>query len=368
MSRYLLSICFTFYLACTIRAGEELVVTASAGLRQTVESVRTFQSRLLIRNLTDGVSTTLQENFWQDGDKKRSRQSSDGGIVANQPGTKFKLITEAIVRNGRVTKLESVFTDGIPDQNQARISQSPRDVNFELSNHVWTGFGLTVTDMPKVWLAEVITGNREWTWSAKWADLNGVRTIHLQTTQTSTFGDDVTEVWLDPKEGYWPRKMIVYGTASKTTRDDPVALKEVTRFHPPYKQTGISFPATVKNRFRATDGAKINWVSEATIEIEDVRINEPIPDSTFGLTIPPNFWVIDRIAGSSYTMGENGKPKGTPQPIVPVPDSHPLEAETSGWSLSNYLLIAGGVIGCLAAARLWMKRRTASSQDAGVTS
>ena len=367
MSRYLLSVCFTFYLAGTIRAGEELVVTASAGLRQTVESVRTLQSHLRCRNLADGVATTLQENYWQDGDKKRSRLSSDG-IVTNQPGTKVKVVNEAAVRNGRVTKLESVIKDGTPPQNQARISQSPHDVNLELSHRVWNSFGLTVTDMPKVWLVDVITGNREWTWTAKWADLNGVRTIHLQTTRTDTFGDSVTEVWLDPKEGYWPRKMMVYGPASKTTRDDPAVLKEVARFHPPYKQTGISFPATVKNRFRATDGAKINWVSEATIEIEDVRINEAIPDSTFGLAIPPGFWVIDRIAGSSYTMGENGKPKGTPQPIVPVPDSHPLEAETSGWSLSQYLLIAGGVIGCLAAARLWMKRRTPSSQDAGVTS
>lgn len=367
MRRYLIAVSIGIGFAWNIHADDAILVTASAGLRQTVESVRTLQSRLQCRSLVDGSIQIKLENYWQDGDKKRSRVSVDGGTITNQPQIKVKTTHEAVIRSGRVLGLETVLVDGKPPQLQARISQNPRDAQLELSDRVWTSFGLSVTDMPKIWLFDVLIGNREWTWTAKWADLNGVRTIHLQTTRPGDGGDATMEVWLDPKEGYWPRKTVVYGSNTKSTRDDPAFRSEVTRFHPPYKQTGVSFPATVKIRYRSTNGKTLT-VWESDIEIEDVRINEAIPDSTFNLTIPPGFWVVDRTTGMYYTMGENGKPKTTPQPIVPVSDLHPLEEETSSWPLSNYLLIAGGVIGCLAAARLWMKRRTPSSQDAGVTS
>ena len=367
MGRYLIVVGISISFVWNIHADDALLATASAGLRQTVESVRTLQSRLRIRTLSDGSTHNMLENYWQDGDKKRSRMSINGGTITNQPELKIKSTNETVIRGGRVLGLETVLVDGKPPQLQARISQNPRDAQLELSDYVWNTFGLSVSDMPKILLIDVLVGNSEWTWTAKWAELNGVRTIHLQTTRHGDGGNAKIEIWLDPKEGYWPRKYISYGPANKTSRDDPAVRKEVTRFHPPYKQTGVSFPATAMNRFRSTDGAKINWVSESTIEIEDIRINEPIPDSTFNLTIPPGFWVVDRTTGMYYTMGENGKPNATPQPIVPVSDLHPLEEETSSWPLSNYLLIAGGVIGCLAAARLWMKRRTPSSQDAGVT-
>lgn len=337
-------------------AADDLLTVAAAGHRQTVESIRTLQAKWKARNVHEGRTSHVVNAYQQDGDKKWSRMTSEGGIVSNEPHLGIRSTKESVARGSRITAVDAIRVDGRPPQNHARITNDSNLLSLEIHDFVWVAAGARMTDFPERWLKDVMSGYPGWSWTAEWAVLGGVRTIHATGRTHGEAGkESVSEVWLDPAAGYWPRKRIAYGAASSTTRDDPAIRYETTRFHPSYKKTGISFLAEVAIHYGGLRRM------ESYITIENIRINDPIPDSQFDLAIPAGYWVVDQVTGKHYTSGPGGKPATPPRPIFAAlaPVSTLPPPEDSGWPLSAYLLVGGGVVGCLAGGRLVTVRRAA---------
>jgi len=106
------------------------------------------------------------------------------------------------------------------------------------------------------------------------------------------------EYYLDPSINYLARKVII----RINQREDDRTEREVTEFRE--ISPGVFFPT----RSKTVHYSKSKPESTSEFRTINLRVNEPIDESAFNLTIPPGVVVRDEILGRQYKTDANGQP------------------------------------------------------------
>jgi len=107
------------------------------------------------------------------------------------------------------------------------------------------------------------------------------------------------------------RAQVSYGLSAdfpgkEVNRDYQVtSFKEVTR--------GVFFPERAESRILVDDRV----VQTATATISEIYVNQALPADALRLTYPQGVTVFDRVEGTTYKAGTDGKPISPPVPDVP---------------------------------------------------
>lgn len=343
------------------RSADPLFDTAANGHRQTVESITSLHLHLRVEidDVSDkGLRTSQRfwEDLWHEGDKVRSRYKVEfgGGDVPNGAKAGDKSNNDRLLIGQRLTSLNSVLIPGRKPQNTAAL----RNVDPAGESCDWARSAalFKVSDGPVIWLKDALR-SKNWKWKkAAWDELGGARVILLEGETAGDGGvfDMSYRVWLDPAVGYLVRRTESHGYRGAFDPERTHWESEVVRFHPPYKETGISFPAEVVDKgFSKIDGLPEWTRGTRRCVFENVRINEPVPADAFTLKIPAGYWVVDRITAVQYTSGPDGKPATPLVPIIDIPQ--PPEVRSSWWL--SYTLVGAGVAALALGTVIAIRRR-----------
>jgi hypothetical protein len=175
------------------------------------------------------------------------------------------------------------------------------------------------------------------------------------------------EVTLDSKVNYLIRK-VVNSDKPSPSRSSRVSSEEVIKFLEPV--SGIFVPELVKGEYRIDS---IRATGKNTSRLHQVKVNTPIPTSTFRLTFPHAVSMVDEIKGTTYQVDSRGNPISPEKPVARVQFPAPLtpeDADTPGptqtteETVSNtpYFLLLLASLACIVIGLFFLRKRSSSSQ------
>jgi hypothetical protein len=316
----------------------DLLQIAADGHRETLEKIASIEAVLRMEVLAKGQTSAKHDIEWsQQGDRVRWKQRMSGLNLNLDDGTSTKITArEDHLGLGLTTTIvRSAAQAGNEEQREATIDARPLGdvVGYQA---LWSRAGLMLYDSPQIWFKDALQST-DWRRTAKRVDLEGEPMILIE-GQPAKEELPTFLVWIDPAHCYLAKKFIHYVYKGDFDPQKPHALFKVERFSPPYKDTGISFPAVVVMRF-FLEG---DDVFENRITFASIKINEPIPPDVFRIKIPAGYRVIDRAGGRHYTMGPDGEVL-KPAPLLPIPRPPPPSAPSRAWLI--YLLLGLLLIG-----------------------
>ncbi len=302
--------------------------------------------------------SNFNAEFWQDRGKMRIKQTSEGlSLVVNAAPNTYQKISsriEVLSLDRRVTAFKEYHNlDAKRESKQAHIGDMP--VTDAEGTTLWTCAGFLIWDRPEIWFKDALR-SKEWRCTAVKEVLGGVPLVRVEGRAISQDRPSFL-VWFDPGRGYLIKKFIEFNHAGSFDPTRPYSEVEVIGFHPPYKNTGISFPAEIRKQFffdaskkelgRAPDHTNL-------VRIRSVQINEPIAESVFSLTIPAGYLVIDRTKGQHYTMGADGRPQQAAPLVNFVPPGAPPPPTRRSFT---WLLLTLAVLAAAGLGYAWYSRR-----------
>lgn len=349
--RFHLLACVPVILAClptrgSASDGKHALEIAVNGFNQTVEQISTIHVRTRADGSSGGkITDRVSTEWWQDGTKIRWKYTDDfTDPILTRPSTGKKPapysrqnICDILVVDGRITRLDHMKIPGEGQAKGAGINQGMYLAEAGLSP-LWSQVNFTISDKPEIKLLDAMR-SKEWHPSARWEELSGRHTILVEASSSMRDPEHLSSLnewrpsfraWFAPDRSFLPEKLMIYNSA-KFDSKKPYSEYQVVRFHPPYKATGIGFPAEVVRRFYpAGEDPNRAPYSEGHIYCDIVEINDPIDPKMFDLKIPPGYRVSDRVQGQRYVMGTDGKPQSS-APILPVPIPR-VEPAVGNWS------------------------------------
>jgi len=193
-------------------------------------------------------------------------------------------------------------------------------------------------------------------------------------------GDLTARLWLSPKHGYRPKKMVRYLPNGAYCSYEVEEMQEI--------EPRLWFPLKGSEKWyvHPPDGSSVVLYSVVSFEVdqESLRVNSGLDDSSFSLEFPRGTRVHDRIIGESRTIGAEGKdaidsavsqllevsesleqtetdgalkrPKSETPPLPPQNDYQPTAESSQGhpWLLLLSALLLGGILAAVVS--FWKKR------------
>ena len=260
--------------------------------------------------------------WWQAGPKRRWKESAiepqGFSQVTKRPDETSKLIevateTDGAVTDGLMTTVTSMNEAGkrvgIGKGAALQVAQD-RQATFI---NVWSRTCFQVRDSPRQSLLDVLD-DPGCSKTVERASLNELPCL-LATCECA--GRRRIQAWLSVRHGLLVRRMLVGIGKGKFSEKSTLIEYEADSFqeHAP----GLFFPThTVMRIYNRGDKPERPTGAVTEAFFEQVKINDPIPDEIFRLTIPEGTRTADWRNGTTFVMGSDGKPS----PEYPI---HPLE-------------------------------------------
>jgi hypothetical protein len=163
----------------------------------------------------------------------------------------------------------------------------------------------------------------------------------------------VVEVYFDPNANYLIRKTVYQGSGTRTTIRRIEEVLEFEEF-----ASGLYFPKRIVGE-NSTDRGNHG---KTTAVVSDIRLNQPVPESTFRLQYPNGIFMSDMIRGVRYRIDANGKAitkeEAIEKTLLPpgVSDSTGTETQQEPRSLTRLILPIGLGVFALGAVIVIFKR------------
>jgi hypothetical protein len=340
-ARFLLIVLSGAVLNATVVAetGDDSLKGALAGHAETVQGIRTLYCKHMVKHeYADGrVTTSAPTEYWRSGENFRAKWAQNGASC------------DVVVCNLR-------------EESICKAAANPKPA-ISIGNY--TGSALGVTDpwenallifspnaLPKTLLVpfqELVKRNKV---NGVEKVLRGQTEVIVVDLQWETASRRFT---LDPRLNFLISR-IESSTAKSRSVVDVQKSKEVA--------PGIFFPETIVTKSFNKD----DLIVTKTATFSEIRVNAPIPDSTFRLTYPPNAQVNDYLQNKQFTTDAAGRIAG---PGTEIPKPPPLKSTSSGmrtetkteptnWS-ALVMPISGGILTTgvgLWGAKRWGKRKS----------
>ena len=354
-----LLILFTCLAAClTSEAGQpadddQLLEVLKEGHRNSLAAIQSIYCKYDLTTTTDEGKIIRRAEWWQQGSDIRwsvveqtipkSPADLQRKPVQTMMPASFKIITDGYNSNNELALFHSQYNNNQNLMKGVRIS--PAKPNYDPGViDLWTQVLVSVVERPPMTLADLLE-RRE--------SVQAVRTIKLD-RQLAYEIDLVSpakrrlSVTVMPRYNYLVKKLVVHGLPENRGlryEGEVVTFREC--------RPTIFFPMEIRSGFYRP-GSQTSQIS-TVCRMNTVQINDVLPPETFRYTIPPGMSVIDDRNGTSFIMGEGGKPKGTPIPAPQVPEKPVTYDVRTGLPVpepdryGNVLLVLGmaGTVGLL---------------------
>lgn len=189
--------------------------------------------------------------------------------------------------------------------------------------------------------------------SVREEELDGRRCIRI----TQQDKNALRNFWIDPSINHLARRITVLFP------DGIVDDKRVTSFREFEK--GFFFPTQMDWMRGPEADVRLRRGTVRVVKLDVVKINQPLPDSDFQIRYPRGTPISDEIAGTWFTVDENGRPMEAPKPLAattpnapgqpafPIAQTSPDADSTSSvnWKLIWVLAVVAVISG------LWASRR-----------
>jgi hypothetical protein len=286
-----------------------LLITASSAINDDVGVVRAghTQARQAIQSLHVKALATVNYHgkkprpatrykleWWQDGETFRSKEEMDES--GEGPGAQSREFTDRLWKGGRSKTLTRPFEGGKPGQAVGSLGERSL---------------LVTATSPWNWgLFEFLPGA-----GMDMLDALGDKAKHVESVERETVngrllfrvkfqrkGQLAISAWFDPSVNFLVRKLEVRNVESETLQ-----TREVTEFRE--SQPGVFFPYRVVSK----GSLRGEPTQDSTVEVESLRVNEPIDPSVFQIAFPKGTAVTDEIQGTAYLSANDEEPDLTVQ-------------------------------------------------------
>jgi hypothetical protein len=251
---------------------------------QSIQSLRTIQVSYTIAWTSDREQAICEQLWVRDGQKERvERITNPNGppLVGENPRTRLEFVI-----NGDSVK----FLRNWDPENPARITPT-NQAGIRADVLPRTGINpaalvpsaqllFEVESMPRRTLSELANGSSVTCKERVEVDGHELSLVSLVPHEETTapYLKREYDVFLDPTAGYMIRKVVVRVKTMLPTKQirDETHVHEVTEFKD--FGDGIFFPMRIRN------GTPGSWMTE--IVVQEVELNEPVPDDTFEMQWP----------------------------------------------------------------------------------
>ncbi len=326
-SRVLPLVALAFGVPASIANSADLLDVAASGLAQSLEQISSLHAKVLVEVREKATVTQRFEGEWWQKDAKirwnfkntfNLKSAGQVGNRNNDPEISTK--ADALLVDGRLTLVEDRSHPDWNGTKQATIADTHLGslVTFSL----WGKGAFLISDSPEIRVLDALRSVK-WKKSVREAELGGRRMFRVDAE-----GGDAKclsfSVWIDPDHSFFPARLVISLLPGAFDDKKWYAECEVARFQE-LAQSPRSFPAELRWRFYNAGEPGRDPFLEHRVLFNSLRVNVPIPEERFKLTIPVGYRVKDRVTGQRYTMGTDGKPVQV-SALLPTPPSSPLEA------------------------------------------
>ena len=333
---------------------QDLAETAAAANKSSIEMIQQYYSEVEQIQRFKGSESKRESRYWKTRTSARAIERTGPGVVTDvtQKGASLYAVT---IVNGEVPGPRA-GTNGVlvTAQNRRLLEADPWEVGMFV-----LPLGL-VTKPPKLLYSLDAAIQNGFARQAKWVNENGKRLVHISLECDG--GDRTYEVWVDPQTNWMITKCLqIMREDGKVTWRNEYRIDEFREVKP-----SIFVPIHCSSTFELR-GEKI---IESVFDINNIRINEELPQQPPSAIPDQGTRAFDEQAGTIYTIDRKGVPVGPQESIgseyVPVtaePKEDPLSPSKSrhlfGW-LAVILAILTLIVGII----IRFKRRIASRQSA----
>ena len=323
-------------------AANEPLESAKASHISARESIRTFSAKIKCDGIQPTRPNIIGANYWRSHDIVRIQlnRATDGS-------------NDFLVKDGELKQV--VKGNDYKNRRYYLARVSPSSASIGLCD-VWSMklLDLALPEGGQVPLERFLE-RAESTPRAKSDMLDGLPCVRISMTIKTKFrGDYKYVIWLDPSRNHLVRKIeIVFGKTPSRVESE---ITEFTEAAP-----GIHFP--IRCVTRCWDGDNY---SESSSTLRDVRVNTPIPASTFVLpTFPDGTILENEILGVKYPVDKQWRKTGPEEPLVRLSvaasedeySAFNAPSTTEPRSLSRIYIEAAILVFALASAIVVIRRR-----------